>query len=442
MANYLVGIVSLLILSFYDPSLVIYSFGFVNEIALAIIGLLMIVNSKRSLNLIFEPLRNARMVYCSFWFLWGLYFLMHAVLGLTSFGFASSRFVRMIFAALFFLNIRTPNQARSYLYLLVALGCFYSITSCAFHFMTMTYGPPAVKIVHIPVVDVDFADLGIFGYMWPTNFNFPMQIHGSTLYRISSYFNESAAFAFFLEPILFYVLYLRSRSSVKIGYSIVFIIISMGLLASTSAAGLVAVFVSFLLLRFAQAEGVLKKIAFSGLIFIIVYGFYQSGIGAIEDVLNSKQGTIGLESEGLERGMGLLHGAALIVGTGYDFAHDDFYVSSNALLSNLQRGGVIGLLLLLSSFLLILSKWWKIGIRKLLKEKQWAAFAMLPLFVHLCIKVTYEFTFIYLINYALVYWYLTNAQPAKAGRKRQTPAQPITPPLPADHAAAAPPAAG
>lgn len=413
MANYLFGVISLLVLSFYDPSLVIYRFGFVNEIALVIIALLLFANFFDSLNLLFAPLRSAKFIFCAFWLMWGMYFLMHAALGLTSFGFASSRFVRIVFAALFFLNIRTKNQADTYLRILVGLGFFYSATSCIFHFMTITYGAPRASIVHIPVVDVDFADLGIFGYMWPTNYYFPMQIHGATLYRISSYFNESAAFAFFLEPLLFYVLYLRSRASIKFGYSIVFLVISLGIVASTSAAGLVAVFVSFLVLRFLRAQGAFRKIAFSALIFIIIYGFYQSGIGAIDDILSSKQGTIALESEGLDRGMGLLHGLSLIVGTGYDYVRDDFYVSSNAILSNLQRGGVIGLLFLLSSFLMIVVQWLRIGFKNLLNAKHWAAFALLPAFVHLCIKVTYEFTFIYLINYALVYWYLSYLQQTK-----------------------------
>jgi len=89
---------------------------------------------------------------------------------------------------------------------------------------------------------------------------------------------------------------------------------------------------------------------------------------------------------------------------------DDFYVSANAFLSNLQRGGLLGLAFFATSLLLIIAQWWRIGIGKLIHEDGWIGFALLPNFVHLGIKVTYEFTFIYLINYSLVFWYLAHVR--------------------------------
>jgi hypothetical protein len=412
MANPVVGVICLLMLSFYDPSLIIYRVGFVNEIALALIGLLFIANHDRILGLLFMPFKRekARMLYCAFWLAWAAYFLAHALLGLTSIGFAASRVVRIAFAILFFLNIRKFWEFKLYLRLLVLLAVFYSLTSIAFHVVTMLSGVPAVTFVHIPVVDVDFADMGIFGYMWPTNYNFPMRLGGLVIYRVSSYFNESAAFAFFLEPILLYALYLRAQSRHKLVYSAACAIIAGGLAASTSAAGMVAVLVSFLVLWLFRESGWGSKILLGGIAFLVVYGFFQSGAGVLEDVLSSKQGTIDLETAGVERGLSLLHGFALAVGTGYDFVSGGFYVSANAFLSNLQRGGVVGLAFFACSLLLMAVLWWRIGIRTLLSEKQWVAFALLPNFVHLGIKVTYEFTFIYLINYSLIFWYLDHVR--------------------------------
>ncbi|WP_075792935.1 hypothetical protein [Massilia putida] len=410
MANPVIGIICLLLLSFYDPSLIIYRIGFVNEIALALIGLLFIANHDAILNLLFLPFKKgaARLIYCAFWSSWALYFLVHSVVGLTSIGFASSRLIRILFVILFFLNIRKFWQFKIYLRLLILLAVFYSVTSVLFHVVTQLSGVPNAVIVHVPVVDVDFADLGIFGYMWPTNYRFPMRLAGVVIYRISSFFNESAAFAFFLEPILFYALFLRAQSKYKVSYTVACVIIICGLIASTSVAGLVSVLVSFVVLWLCRERSLLKKTFLGGFAVLVLYGFFQSGVGVLDDIVSTKQGTIELEATGLEHGLGLLHGFTLLVGSGYDFVRDDFYVSANAFLSNLQRGGLLGLILFSSSVLLIIAQWWRIGFRKLMNEGGWVGFALLPNFVHLGIKVTYEFTFIYLINFSLVFWYLVH----------------------------------
>lgn len=422
MANWVIGGISLLLFSFYDPSLIIYRIGLVNEIALSLIGLLFIANHERVLGLLFTPFRSQKLtaVYCGFWLAWALYFVFHAAIGLTSPGFAASRLIRIFFVILFFLNVRSFDNFKRYLRALVVLAVVYSATSIAFHVVTLLHAVPRATIVNIPVLELDYVDLGIFGYMWPTNYYFPMRVGDFTIFRLSSFFNESAAFAFFLEPSLLYVLFLRANSPNKLLYSAAFLVIGCGIVASTSAAGIISVLLAFVVLWLVAQEGVFKKGAVGVLAVLLAYGFFASGLGVMEDVFSSKQGTIDLEAEGLERTMGSLHGIALVLGTGYDFLKGDFYISANAFLSNLQRGGVIGLAFFAGSLLLMARLWFALGAKKLLDGRHWAAFALLPAFIHLGIKVTYEFTFIYLINFSLVFWYLNylreqNSLPVRQG---------------------------
>lgn len=409
MANLLLGIVALIAFSFYDPSLIIYQVGMVNEIAVGLIGALALFNHDKVIGLLFVSWRRQRALtaFCALWLVWALYFLVHSAIGLTSFGFSASRVIRIAFIILFFFNIRKYWHLISYIKVVVVFALAYSLLSILFHLVTFNFGVPAATLTHIPVVDLDYADLGIYGYMWPNNYRFPMRLGGMAIYRTGSFFNESAAFAFFLEPALFYVLHLRASARYKFAYSAAFLVILLGIVASTSVAGLVAVILSFLVLVLFLKVGIGKRIGAGIAVAFGVYLFMSSGVGVLDSVLTTKQATLGLEAEGLERGMGLLHGMTLLTGTGYDFIKDeDMYVSSNAVLSNLQRGGLIGLVFFGLTMLVILKQLWSAKPAELIRHGRWAAFALLPNFIHMVIKVNYEFTFIYLINFSLVYWYL------------------------------------
>ncbi|WP_426208418.1 hypothetical protein [Massilia sp. TWP1-3-3] len=409
MANLLLGIVALIAFSFYDPSLIIYQIGMVNEIAVGLIGALALFNHDKVIGLLFLSWRRQRAltVFCAVWLVWALYFVAHSAMGLTSFGFAATRVIRIGFIILFFFNIRKYWHLTSYIRVVVVFAVTYSVLSIVFHLVTLNFGIPAATLTHIPVVDLDYADLGIYGYMWPNNYSFPMRFGKVAIYRTGSFFNESAAFAFFLEPALFYVLHLRASARYKFAYSAAFVVILLGIVASTSVAGLAAVILSFLVLVLFLNIGIGKRIGAGLAVAFGVYLFMYSGAGVLDSVLTTKQATLALEAEGLERGMGLLHGMALLTGTGYDFIIDeDMYVSANAVLANLQRGGLIGLAFFALTILMMLKQLWSANPAKLMQHGRWAAFAMLPNFIHMVIKVNYEFTFIYLINFSLVFWYL------------------------------------
>lgn len=409
MAHLLLGIVALIAFSFYDPSLIIYQVGMVTEIAVGLIGALALFNYDKVIGLLFLSWRRQRAltVFCGVWLVWALYFVVHSAMGLTSFGFSASRVIRILFIILFFFNIRKYWHLVSYMKVVVALAVTYSVISIVFHLVTLNFGVPPATLTFIPVFEQFYADLGIYGYMWPNNYDFPMRFGTVAIYRTGSFFNESAAYAFFLEPTLFYVLHLRATARFKLPYSTAFVVILLGIFASTSVAGLVAVILSFLVLVLFLKVGLGKRIAAGIAVVLGAYVFMYSGVGVLDSVMSTKQGTLALEAEGLERGLGLLRGMALITGTGYDYIIDeDMYVSANAVLSNLQRGGLIGLAFFALSLLLILKQLWSAKPAELIRRGGWAAFAMLPNFIHMVIKANYEFTFIYLINFALVYWYL------------------------------------
>ncbi len=351
---------------------------------------------------------------------WSLYFAFHAIiLQKTTLEFSLSRIIRIIFFIFLIGNIYNIQYAHKYSKLLIIYGSLvsaYAIAAAIFLSLDF-YG--TTSLISVPELKVEYLFSPWFGFIWPELYVNHFEIGDFKIYRIFTIFNEPAALSFFLEPLVFYSYYFYTITN-KHRYLISCILIICGIISSTSLNGILSIIMTAIaILAIKSKNKLVVLIPLALLIFIAIIITVKIDYSIISTFVYAEQKLKTIDQEILffQTGMSMLtSGNDIIFGNGYDFVQNTDFVSANVLLSNLQRGGLVGVLFVIMTFIVYIGE-----LKKHLNTESPAVYfacALLPNIFHLLLKAHYEFTFIYLINYAIVYSFINYMEEGNSARAK------------------------